>query len=183
MSGIRGIVLLTRFDFIEDHYGHDRLKKFIAELARDEHKDVLGQPIVISKEYSEALLKAIDERILSTFFDGQVQKFKELGEWNARQVVPRYFQVYMDEKNPGGFLSQLARLRGHLIGLGEMHVSAFTPNEYGIRISYGQPYSEPVKLNELGFLEEGCRLCAARNLTTQEVESTDITVEYILRWE
>ncbi len=183
MSGIRGIVLLTRFDFIEENYGRERLKSFIHQLATDENTDALTQPIVVSKEYSEGLLKAIDKLMTKEFFDNDVAKFKELGYWNARHVLPRYFQLYIDEANPGGFLNQMARLRGHLIGLGEMHVTAFNKKEFGIRINYGQPYSQPVKLNELGFLEEGCRMCGARNIVTEEVEATDIAVEYRLRWE
>lgn len=182
MSGIRGIILLTRFDYIEMSYGRERLKQFIKQLPGDDAK-ILNQPIVISKEYPEALLKSIDEAMQQEFFGGDEQKFLELGYWNARQVVPRYFQLYIDERNPAGFLTQMMRMRPILIGLGDMHVTFFDKRDAGVRIRYGQPYSNAVKLNELGFLEEGCRLCGATEVRVKELEATEFSVEYEISWE
>ena len=181
MSGIRGIVLLTRFDYIELSYGRERLKEFIRQLPGEDAK-ILNQPIVISKEYPESLLKSIDDAMQREFFADDAQKFRELGYWNARQVVPRYFQVYIDEKNPGGFLTQMMRMRPVLIGLGDMHVTFFDKRDAGVRIHYGQPYSMAVKLNELGFLEEGCRLCGAADLHVKELEASEFSVEYEIGW-
>jgi len=182
MSGIRGIVLLTRFDYIEMVYGRERLKQFISKLQGEDTK-ILNQPIVISKEYPEALLKSIDETMMREFFDNDQQKFLELGYWNARQVVPRYFQIYIDERNPAGFLTQMMRMRPVLIGLGDMHVTFFDKRDAGIHINYGQPFSVAVKLTELGFLEEGCRLCGAARVHVKEMETKEVSVEYEIRWE
>ncbi len=182
MSGIRGIVLLTRFDYIEMTYGRERLKEFIRQLPGEDAK-ILNQPIVISKEYPESLLKSIDDAMQHEFFGDNEQKFLELGYWNARQVVPRYFQIYIDERKPRGFLTQMMRMRPILIGLGEMHVTFFDKRDAGIRIHYGQPYSTAVKLNELGFLEEGCRMCGAAKVHVKEMDATGISVEYEISWD
>ncbi len=182
MSGMKGIVILTRFDFIASSFGKEALKSFQTKIQSDRHH-VLRQPVVLSNEYPEHLLKAIDDLILSEYFNNEIKAFRSLGHWNAAHLLPKYFQLYIDNKDPIGFLQQMVRMRPILIGLGSMFVSEFSPKSYGIRISYGQPYSEAVKLSELGLLEEGVRLCGAPQVRCSELESDEISVEYQLDWD
>lgn len=181
MSGIKGVVLLTRLNFVEHHYGKDGLKNFLDKLDVDKDSP-LFQPVMISKDYPENLLQDIDKVLLKEYFNNDLNKFLELGAWNARHIMPTYFQIYIDEKNPGGFIEQAALLRPHLIGLGEMLVSAIEPNQYLVRINYGQPYPETARLSELGFLEEGVRLCGAKQVTSKLEEKEETSVEYQLEW-
>ncbi len=182
MSGIKGIVLLTRLHYVENHYGKDGLKEFLDKLDVDKDSP-LFQPIIISKDYSEELLQDIDKVLLKEYFNNDIQKFLELGQWNAHHLMPTYFQIYIDEKNPGGFIEQMALLRPHLIGLGEMLVSEIEPNQYLIRINYGQPYPETARLSELGFLEEGLRKCGAQNVKSKIEEKDETSVEYQIEWQ
>ncbi len=182
MSGMKGIVILTRFDFIESRYGKDALKAFQSKIQSDRNH-VLRQPVVLSNEYPEHLLKTIDDLILKEYFNNEIQAFRSLGHWNAAHVLPKYFQLYLDNKDVVGYLKQMARMRPVLFGLGAMQLSEFAPKSYGIRISYGQPYSESVKLSELGLLEEGIRLCGAHQVRCTELEADDISVEYQLDWD
>jgi len=181
MSGIKGIVILTRFDFIENNFGRDGLKAIFEGIAFEDY-ETLRQPVIISKDYPEKILSAIDQAMLKEFFNNNVSEFQKLGHWNARHLLPRYSQIYMDEQNPGGFLRQMARMRSILIGLGEMHITAFEPRTFGVHISYGQPYTPAVKLSEWGYLEEGCRMCGAQELSGKELKSTETSVEYQIGW-
>ncbi len=182
MSGIKGVVILTRFDFIENAFGRETLNSFFPKIEFDDY-ETLRQPVVISKEYPEKILSVIDNAMLKEFFKGEVSKFYSLGEWNARHILPRYFQNYIDEQDPSGFLFQMARMRPILIGLGEMHVSSFNKTDFGIHISYGQPYTIPVKLSEIGFLVEGCHLCGAENAHYEELETSETSVDYQISWD
>ena len=181
MSGIKGVVILTRFDFIESNYGKETLKSFFPKIKFEDY-ETLRQPVIISKEYPEIILSAIDKAMLKEFFNGQVAQFAQLGEWNARHVLPRYFQNYIDEKNPSGFLWQMSRMRPILIGLGDMYITSFDKTDFGIHISYGQPYTKAVQLSELGYLEEGCRLCGAKNIKSEELKRSDTSIEYQISW-
>lgn len=182
MSGIKGVVILTRFDFIENKFGKDILKKFQKKIepAAD---SIFQQPIGISKDYSESILKTIDDTLLKDLFKGKIEEFTALGRWNAHTIMPRYFQLYIDNRDSAGFLRQMMRMRPILIGLGEMQVSEFEKNTFGIHINYGQPYSESVKLSELGFLEESCLLCGAKNLRHEQIKSSDVSVDFQLAWD
>jgi len=182
MTGIKGVVILTRFDFISSRYGADTLKKFQNKIELPD-ENFLRQPIAISKDYPEYVLKAIDDALLKDLFNGDIQEFLTLGYWNAGSLLPRYFQIYIDNKNPEGFLRQMVRLRPILIGLGDMQLTDFSKNSFGIHISYGQPFMKSVKLSEIGYLIEGCRLCGARNIKHEELKASDISVDYQLSWD
>ena len=181
MSGIKGVVLLTRLKYVESNYGKDGLKQFLDKLDVDKDSP-LFQPVIISKDYSEDLLQDIDKVLLKEYFNDDVNKFYELGAWNAHHLLPTYFQIYIDEKNPGGFIEQMARLRPHLVGLGETLVSAIEPNQYLVRINYGQPYPESARLSELGFMEEGVRMCGAKQVKSKIEEKDGTSVEYQIEW-
>ncbi|NOX90371.1 MAG: hypothetical protein GXO77_15280 [Calditrichaeota bacterium] len=181
MSGIKGIVLLTRLNFVEHHYGKDGLKTFFDKMDVDKESP-LFQPIMISKDYSEDILSNMDKVLLNEFFEGNLKRFYELGVWNTKHLMPTYFQIYIDEKNPGGFIEQMARLRPYLIGLGEMSVSAIESNEYFVLINYGQEFPESARLSELGFLEEGLRLCGAKEVKSKIEEKDETSVEYKIKW-
>ncbi|HGY55065.1 MAG TPA: hypothetical protein ENK44_05145 [Caldithrix abyssi] len=182
MSGIKGLVLLTRFDFIEEKYGRERLKLFWEQVDLKD-KSIFHQPIVISKEYPELILKAVDEAIEKQFFKDKEPSFRRLGHWIAGHLMLRYFQIYVDEHNPVGFLQQIIRMRPTLIGLGTMNMVDLGPNNYLIKIDYGQPYLPSVYESELGFLEESVRLCGGRNVQVIPEEKNEFILEFRMHWE
>ena len=181
MNGIKGVVILTRFDFIASRYGADTLKNFQRKIEPAE-KNLLRQPVVLSKDYPESILKVIDETMLEDFFNGSIDGFYDLGRWNASQILPRYFQLYMDNADAAGFLHQMVRMRPVLFGLGNMQLTPVEKNNFAVHISYGQPYMESIKLSEIGYLEEGCRLCGASQIICNEIKSTDISIDYQISW-
>lgn len=182
MSGIKGLVILTRLDYIESNYGRDRLKEFFDKIKVDDQHP-LNQPVIISKEYPEILLKNIDDLMVREYFNNDPGPFLEIGHWNARHLMPRYFQIYIDEKNPQGFLRQMVILRDVLIGLGDMHLVDLSEKSFLVHIHYGQPFLESVRLSEWGFIVEGCRLCGARNIRWEYLGSKDNAVEYQIDWD
>ena len=182
MSGIKGLVILTRFDYIESAFGRNKLKEITGKVISG-NESPLNQPIGISKDYPEILLGTLDNLITSELLNNEESGFLDIGYWNARHLMPRYFQIYIDDKNPDDFLKQMARLRDILIGLGEMTIADMGKKSYVIHINYGQAFMESVRLSELGFLVEGCRLCGAKSVKWDEIGKTDISVEYQISWD
>lgn len=182
MNTIKGLVILTRFDYIENHYERQQLVEFVDALDVED-KNQLIQPIIISKDYPVSFLKAIDEKILLDFFNEDEKKFVDLGNWNAHKLIPRYSQVYIDNRNPAGFLYQMSHLRPMLIGPGVMEVMEVDAALMKIRIDYGLTYLETVRLSELGVLEEGCRMCGARNVKMKTLDQNGVYVDYEVSWD
>lgn len=182
MSGIKGLVILTRYDYIETTFGKDALKTFFKNIDLED-KSQIQQPVIISNDYPEIILKAVDTTLLRDYLHDDIQTFHEIGRWNARHMLPRYFQLYIDQKRPASFLAQFSRTRDILIGLGDMTVVEMDATTHLIRISYGQPYIESVRLSEMGFIEEGCKICGAKNVRIEQENLTDTTVEYQINWD
>ena len=101
---------------------------------------------------------------MARLFKDEVNKFYDLGKWNAHKLLPRYSQLYIDCKNPAGFLKQMGSLRPMIIGPGTMSVTEIDENYLKIEIDYALTYSESVRLSEMGLLEEGCRMCFAESV-------------------
>ena len=181
MSGIKGVVILTRFEYIENNYGKDKLFEIIEKIDFD-NKRRLKQPIGVSKEYSENLLSEIDKLILSEYFDNDVKMFRKLGYWNAAKLVGRYMQILIDEKSPENFLKQMVSLRPIMFGLGDLQVVELEKNVYELSINYGQPFIPSVMESELGFLEEGCRICGAENVELEIFDVGERKIDFIIRW-
>jgi hypothetical protein len=182
MSGIKGIVILSRFEYVENNFGKDKLAEMITEIDFD-NKRRLKQPIGVSKEYSENLLSEIDKFILKKYFDNDVKKFRELGRWNAPRLVSRYMQTLIDEKSPQAFIEQMVYMRPILFGLGDMKIVELEKRYYEISINYGQPYIPSIMESELGYLEEGCRLCGAKNVHLEMIEAGELKIDFTIRWE
>ena len=182
MSGIKGLVILTRFDYIESAYGRNKFKEITGKVNVD-NESLLNQPIGISKDYPELLLGTLDNLITTELLKNEESGFLDIGYWTARHLMPRYFQIYIDNKNPNGFLKQMTRLRDVLIGLGDMTIADMEKKSYVVHINYGQPFMESVRLSELGFLVEGCRLCGGKNVKWEELSKTEISVEYQISWD
>jgi hypothetical protein len=181
MIGIKGIVLLTRFDYVDRFFGREALKSMTVSLEKNWPSQLM-QPVGISKDYPEALLKAVDEQLLNEYFDNQVSRFFDLGVASAAAVVSRYFQLYADDKNPQGFLQQMARTRRFLIGLGELEVGQLNNTSVFIHLNYGQPYLESVLLSEIGFLAGGVQICGAGPVSYTIQGKGEFSIEFILEW-
>jgi len=182
MNTIKGLVILTRFDYIEQNYDRQQLVEFIDALQVEE-KNQLIQPIIISKDYRAAFLTAIDEKMLHEFFEEDESRFLEVGIWNAHKLLPRYSQLYIDHRNPGGFLRQMGHLRKMLIGPGMMEVREIDSKIFRINIDYGLTYSESVRLSEMGVLQEGCRMCGADGVEMNILSQDGVFVEYEVSWD
>ncbi len=181
MSGIKGLVILTRFEYIETNFGREKLIEMIDKIDFY-NKRRLKQPIGVSKEYSENLLSEIDKFILTNYFAGDVKEFRKLGHWNAPKLVKRYMQILIDEKDPHAFLMQMIYMRPILFGLGDMQVVELEKNVYELSINYGQPFILSIMESELGFLEEGCRICGAENVEIDMLDVGERRVDFVLRW-
>ena len=170
MNTIKGLVLISRFDFIEGKYGSEVYRAFLDKISTEE-ENYKRQPVVGANNYPEATLSRIDELMLSEFFNGEVINFRQVGEWNANSFMHSFFNLYVETKQPGEFLKQHQRLRQYLIGSGKMTVSENAASKtLSIYIDYGQEIPRSVCLSEQGFICRGMEMCGAKNLKINEKE-------------
>lgn len=184
MNTIKGIVLISRFEFIEIKFGKEALKSIFKEISTpDENYE--KQPVIGANMYPENTLVKIDELILKKYFKGDVEKFREVGGQISALVMNKFFNLYIEEQAPGEFLFQYSRLRPFLIGTGKMTVSMKNNRSLLVRIDYEQSVPKSVSLSELGFLESGLKLCGAAKLkivqSHPETDSDSFICEYDIK--
>jgi hypothetical protein len=167
MNSVKGLVLISRFEYIEINIGKPDLKQFLREISTST-ENYTKQPIVGSNNYPENTIAKIDQLLLTKYFKDNVELFRELGEWNANNFMHRFFNLYLDERLPVDFIYQYARLRTYLIGSGEMQVSGIDKNKIKIVVDYGQTIPRSVCLSEQGFLLQGIKLCGADSIEFSE---------------
>jgi hypothetical protein len=178
MATIKGIDLLSRIEFIENHFGTEKYFEFLKKISTPE-ENFKRRPVDGSNSYPEETLVKIDELLLQDYFKNDTNKFFELGMWNAQRMVPKFFNLYIDEKNPAEFLMQYNRLRDFLIGSGIMKLQVFNSKSYGIQIDYEQPIPESVCLSEKGFIVEGIKMCSGREPDIEDISPSLDSNEFV----
>jgi len=168
MSMVKGLVLLSRLEYLENLQGPAISKDFLKKISTEE-QNFVRQPIDGANLYPEDTLVEIDRILLDEYFNGDVDEFRKLGIWNAEFIMTRFFQLYIEEQTPIEFLEQYARLREAIIGTGEMHIEKIGSDKLLITIDYGQTIPKSVCMSELGFLEGSMRLCGAKILNVEEI--------------
>jgi predicted hydrocarbon binding protein len=163
MPLIKGLVLLSRFEYLENKCGTTVYREFLDMISTPDH-NFSKQPVDTANLYADDLLVAIDQKLLEIHFKQDLEEFRRLGEWNARNLMPKYFQLYISERKPVDFLEQFARLREMMIGTGETKISTVDKKTIILSTDYGQPIPRNVCLSEQGFLAEGLRLCGAKKV-------------------
>lgn len=175
MGTIKGIVLLSRIEYFETHFGAEEYLEFLSKISTPE-ENFSRRTVDSSNSYPDSTLVKIDELLLRDYFKNDINKFTKLGEWNAQRLVPKFFNLYIDEKNPVEFLMQYNRLRDFLIGSGTMRLEIFNNKSFGIHIDYEQPIPETVYLSEKGFIVEGIKICSGKEPLIEIIkQSTDLT--------
>ena len=168
MNQVKGLVLLSRFDYLDHVKGLTVLKEFLKKVSTPENNFV-RQPVVAANYYPDSILVTADEILLRDYFNDDAEEFRRLGEWNAENLVDKFFNLYVEEANPFEFIEQLSRLRDALIGSGIMTTMQESSNGIAITIDYGQSVPRSVCLSEQGFISAGLRSCGAKNVVIEEI--------------
>jgi hypothetical protein len=163
MPHVKGLVLQSRFEYLDYKQGVSSLTELLKKISTPE-ANFVRQPVDSANFYPEDILVKIDEILLADHFENDLNEFVLLGKWNARNLISKYFNLYLEEGGPKEFLEQFARLRDSLIGSGEMTISEIGPGKLEVKIDYGQTVPKSICLSEQGFISEGLRLCGARNI-------------------
>jgi hypothetical protein len=169
MSHVKGLVLLSRFDYLEKKKGPAILREFLIKISTDE-TNFTRQPVDGANLYPGSLLGKVDQLLLDEYFTNGEHEFFRLGEWNAQNLVDRFFNLYMQGKKPVELLNQYARLRDLLIGSGTITIHPKDKYTISMVIDYGEKIPKSVCLSEQGFISEAMKLCGAKKVEIEETE-------------
>lgn len=181
MGTIKGLVLLSRVEFLDNNFGQEKYKSFLKQISTPD-ENFERRPIDGSKNYPEKTILKIDEILLNDYFKNDINMFFQLGQWYAEKLLPKYFDLYIDAQDPGEFLLQYNRLRPFLIGSGIMQVNLIKKNSFELVIDYEQTIPRSICLSEQGFLSRGIEICGASNLDINEKECASSPPDFICQY-
>jgi hypothetical protein len=167
MAHIKGLVLLSRFEYLESRQGTKLFKEFLKKISTGD-ENFARQPVDGANYYPASTLARIDQILLEEYFNNDLDEFRKMGEWNADTLMDKYFNLYSEQQKPVDFLEQFARLRTYLIGVGDMQIVSTGKNSLMLIIDYDQNVPRSVCLSEQGFISGGLRLCGARDIHIEE---------------
>jgi hypothetical protein len=181
MGTIKGLVLLSRVEFLDNNFGQEKYKSFLKQISTPD-ENFERRPIDGSKNYPELTLLKIDEILLKDYFKNDINMFFQLGEWYAERQMPKFFNLYIDEQDSGEFLFQYNRLRPFLIGSGNIQVNLIKKNSFEIIIDYEQTIPRSICMSEQGFISKGIEICGGRNLEIIEKECASSPPDFICKY-
>lgn len=173
--------MISRFNYLEQIKGAETVQKFQQELSGGD-VNFVRQPIIGANNYPEHTITEMDKMMLADIFNGDVNEFFRLGEWNSREMMLRFFNLYIDDQDAVGFVQQFARLRSVLIGSGEMTVERSGKTAVMIQVDYGQKIPRSVCLSEQGFISGGMKLCGMKTVTFEEICCAGLEDESVCKY-
>ncbi|RMG67744.1 MAG: hypothetical protein D6715_04020 [Calditrichaeota bacterium] len=167
MADIRGLVLQSRFDFLEQEQGEGAVQR-LKERLTPEHLPMVAEQIFPVNLYPFALLQDIDRALLEVTGTPEEALFSRVGSHLGLLLADRYFYNYIEGQNPQGLLDQLGRLYPYLIYLGGYTVAHSGQGQSRVAIHYPEPIHRPYCLALQHALAAMLTRCRAEALTWQE---------------
>jgi uncharacterized protein (TIGR02265 family) len=184
MSDIRGLIIQSRLDYIENQENGAKYQEVFQKLS-ESVRQAIGEQVFLTNLYSFHLLKEIDAVL------GEVTKmpleslFIEIGQQSTPLMLDRYFYNYMQNKDPHGFLAQIARLYPHLCHFGKYTFAKTGETKAEITFDYDEDIHKPYCWFIQAILRHGIELCGGKSVVLKEKQceaEDDECCQYQISW-
>jgi uncharacterized protein (TIGR02265 family) len=169
MSDIRGIIIQSRLDFLENHPDTNLSQQVIQKLG-EPAKQAIGEQVFLTNLYPFHLLKDLDSAIVESFDISLKELFKEIGSKTALVMMDRYFFTYIQQKNPQGLLAQIERVYPYVWDFGKYSYNKSGNTEASIKFDYDEDIHKSYCLFIQFFLESSVNICGGKSVKIEEIE-------------
>ena len=184
MSDIRGLIIQSRLDYIENQENGVKYQQIFQKLS-EPVRQAIGEQVFLTNLYSFHLLKELDSVLGEATKMPLESLFIEIGEQSAPLMLDRYFYNYIQNKNPQGFLAQIARLYSHICDFGKYTYSKTGETKADITFDYDEDIHKPYCWFIQTILVKGVELCGGKSVVLKEnqCEAEDgESCQYHLSW-
>jgi uncharacterized protein (TIGR02265 family) len=183
MSDIRGLIIQSRMDYIENHFDNSyaQVLKKLSEPVRH----AIGEQVFLTNLYPFHLLRDLDAAIGESLPESLESIFSEIGQRYADLILDRYFYNYLEERNPHKFLEQLEKLYPYLWNFGQYSYKKSDNTEARIQFDYNEDVHKPYCWFVQYFLKRGIEICGGNSVEVQELKCEAEGEEsciYQIRW-
>lgn len=181
MADIRGLILLSRLDYVERHIDGAAFKS-AAEALPEAARQVLLDQVFMVNDYPFEWLRALDGVLTTASELDETALFEAVGRQFAAMLLDRYFFNYIETRQPGRYLAQLQRHYPRLWGFGRMEFHSHSRGEGTIDLVYPEPVHAAHTIFMATFLKEGMVICGASDIVLEPSDSSGEHRHYVVRW-
>ena len=184
MSDIKGLVIQSRLDYLENH-DDQRLWKTVLQKLSEPTRQAVGEQVFLTNLYPFRILKELDT-VLGENLDQPLEKvFRDIGEHFAVTILDRYFYNYIEMQDPQAFLAQIRNLYPYLWNFGQYFYQKSDNHSASVRFEYDEDIHKPYCWFTQAFLKKGIEICGGKAVALQEetcgAEDGE-ACSYVLTW-
>ncbi len=167
MSEIRGLIIQSRLDYIENlTQGNifEKVKRKLSEPVRQ----AFGEQVFLTNLYPFTYLKELDLAIGEAMDLSLESIFTDIGVKSANLLLDRYFSNYVQGENPQGFLSQIEKLYSFLWNFGSYRYRKINDLSAELKFDFDEDIHKPYCWYLQSFLQRGVELCGGAKVHLRE---------------
>ncbi|RQW07235.1 MAG: TIGR02265 family protein [Calditrichaeota bacterium] len=169
MGDIKGLVIQTRLDFLENTDNVNLMNDVMQKL-EDPARSAVGEQVFITNLYPFHLLKDLDTAIGESMQVSLESIFRDIGKRSASLILDRYFYNYVQVKHPHGFLAHFVRLYPFLWNFGTCSYAKSEEGDAIIHLNYDEDIHKPYCWFVQTLLKTGVEICGGKEVNLREIE-------------
>ena len=172
MSNVKGSVLLSRLDFVREHFGEEGVASLLEALT-DEDRGVTTR-LLPAQWYPFELGERIDDAIMTVLGRGDPGTFHRLGVRSAEVNLAGVHAVFVHVGDPHGLLRRAPAIYKLYYDTGSRSYEKTGEHSCRLTTRDSEGYSRADCFTVIGWHQRAVELCGGRNV---RIEHPDCRVE------
>lgn len=181
---IKGVVLLSRRQFVRENFGEAGWESVLEALPAEVRDEL--EPIFATKWYAFEIGERLDQAIVDVLGGGETSVFEELGAKSAQRSLEREHRTFLTPGDPQAFMRKANLIYRFYYDTGRREYEQSGPNS-GVMTTYeAETFSAADCLTVIGWYKEALRRCGAEDVEVVEEECRakgGSCCRYRFRWE
>lgn len=162
MSNVKGSVLLSRLDFVRDHFGQDGLTSLLEALTDDDRR--VTARLLPAQWYPFVLGERIDDVIMNVLGRGDPGTFHRLGVRSAEVNLAGVHAVFVHDGDPHGLLRRAPAIYKLYYDTGNRVYEKTGECSCRLTTHDSESYSRADCFTVIGWHQRAVELCGGTNV-------------------
>lgn len=184
MQKVKGSVLKSRLEFVEEHFGADGVKKLMASLGAEDQEAL--KKMLPSTWLPFEVGKRLDDAIVNVLAGGDPKFFEQLGIASADKNLTTFHASFLTPGDPEAFLRKAPQIYGLYYQKGRREWEKTGEREGYLTTYEAETFSAADCLTVVGWYKRALEMCGASSIEVVEEECRAKGGEfcrYRVRWE
>ncbi|MCP4899457.1 MAG: hypothetical protein GY906_21030, partial [bacterium] len=166
---VKGNQIRSRLALVREKYGEDALERVLSELSEDDQA-VLRGITTNSSWYDFWLAARLDEAIIGTLEEGNVNLFEELGRSSARVNLRGVHKRFIDPPEPLAFMRKVSFIYSFHYDSGHRDWEETSSTSGFMVTREAETFSVGDCMTNIGYFKQALEMCGARKVEIIEEE-------------